>query len=137
MADKQRPKQRGGPGKPFVKGDARINRAGRPPGRAKTLSEMLEAIPGGVSPLEFLLRTIADTKLPLVRRLEAAREALPFCHGRSREHVHDGLTLAERIESDGAPPFPPNSLYVPPVQVITEWPPSENRNGNAATTTRK
>jgi hypothetical protein len=83
MADKQRTKERD-PGKPFVRGDARINRAGRPPGRAKMLSEMLEEIPGGVSPLEFLLRTIADAKLPLARRLEAGSPAvLPWAGARA------------------------------------------------------
>jgi hypothetical protein len=129
MADKQRQKQRGA-GKPFTKGDPRINRQGRPPGRAATLSEMLAEIPGSVPPLQFLLSVVANAKLPLARRLEAARDSLPYCHARAREHSHDGLTLAERIESDGAPSFPANTLFVPSIGVLREMPATGAKEGN-------
>jgi hypothetical protein len=39
-------------------------------------------------PLEFLLRVMADTQLPLALRLDAAVAAAPFCHPKLRAVVH-------------------------------------------------
>ena len=84
MADKQRTKERD-PGKPFVPGDARINRAGRPPGRAKMLSEMLEEIlRAACRHWNSSSARLPDAKLPLARRLEAGSPAvLPWAGARA------------------------------------------------------
>ena len=40
------------------------------------------AIRAGDTPLEFLLKTMRDTKQPHGTRLEAAKAAAPYCHSR-------------------------------------------------------
>ena len=60
-----------GPGRPFVPGDPRINKAGRPPGRTRArVAEMLAKV-GTESPLEVLLR-VMHTAEDQATRLKAA-----------------------------------------------------------------
>jgi hypothetical protein len=71
-------KQRGRPFRPGESG----NRRGRPPGsinkRTRALLEAAEA--GGEMPLDFLLRLMRDPRVPIARRLEAAKASAPFLH---------------------------------------------------------
>jgi hypothetical protein len=71
-------KQRGRPFRPGASGNPR----GRPRGslnkRTQTLLEAAEA--GGEMPLDFLLRLMRDPRVPIARRLEAAKASAPFLH---------------------------------------------------------
>lgn len=58
--------------------------AGRPKGRATNLADKAreEALQGGMSPLEYLLGVMRDTRQDAARRLDAAKAAAPYVHAR-------------------------------------------------------
>ena len=59
---------------------------------------MLKLATAGIqdaNPLEFLLRVMADTQLPLALRLDAAVTAAPFCHPKLRPVAHVGEAKAK------------------------------------------
>ena len=69
-------------GKPFQKGDPRINRSGRKTGtRNKLTVEQLEAVKSsGITPLEFLLSVMRDENESLTTRIDVAKAAAPYIH---------------------------------------------------------
>jgi hypothetical protein len=91
MVERTAPEQprRRGKGKPFVPGDSRINRDGRPPGRRAKLDAMLAKV-GTSTPLETLLEIMHGAK-DQATRLKAATAAAPYCHPRLSADIGPGL----------------------------------------------
>jgi hypothetical protein len=58
--------------------------AGRKPGSKtkKTMDIALAAAAAGETPLEYLLRVMRDPSLPDGQRMDAAKNAAPYCHSR-------------------------------------------------------
>jgi hypothetical protein len=111
------PGRRRGPGRPFVPGDPRINKAGRPPGRRRAVDEMLAKV-GTASPLETLL-TIMHTAKDQATRLKAAASAAPYCHPRLVADVGGHLAHQgddERVERFSLTIFDHNGRRVQPVR---------------------
>jgi len=82
----------------MARGGKRQN-AGRKRGirnrRTRELLEHVEA--GGVLPLDYLLQTMRNPKMPRAMRFEAAKIAAPYCHPRLQAIEHSGKA--------GAPPI--------------------------------
>jgi hypothetical protein len=85
-------KQRGRPFRPGISGNPR----GRPRGsrNKRSLTQIEATQAGGQMPLDFMLAVMRDENLPPERRLEAAKAAAPYCHGR--------LAAAERSDATSA-----------------------------------
>jgi hypothetical protein len=91
----EQPRRRG-PGRPFVPGDPRINKTGRPRGRRAKLDAMLAKV-GTSTPLETLLELMHTAK-DQATRLKAAAAAAPYCHPRLLATEHGFRNLAEGDE---------------------------------------
>jgi hypothetical protein len=78
---------------------------GRPKGtgnKATTLTQMIEAVgPGAMSPLQYLVTVLNDQNKTVAQRLEAARDALPYCHAKASSAYVRGLTSDETAASFG------------------------------------
>lgn len=104
------------PGKPFVKGDKRINRKGRPKSfdalRKLAIKIAGETIPGGangedITRIEAMLRVLTSSKAPADRAL-----FLAYAYGKPKEQVDittggQAITFVverEDEKDDNAPP---------------------------------
>jgi hypothetical protein len=66
--------------------------AGRPKGSTPVNIEREEAInASGLTPLEYMLRTLRDSKNPATVRMEAAKAAAPYVHPKLAQVQHKGF----------------------------------------------
>lgn len=91
------------------KGGRRVG-AGRPKGSPEKARIAREVAASGLTPLDYMLSIMRDTRAPEARRDELAKAAAPYCHPKLNSIEHSGrgggpiLTKIERVIVDAANP---------------------------------
>lgn len=77
--------------------------AGRKKGSltAKTRAIAEQAVQTGITPLEYMLKILADENANQARRDDMAKAAAPYCHPRLASVEHSGeMKIENRVSSD-------------------------------------